>query len=212
MERKKKKETIERLSKKQYELLTEKDQLDKNTKNVSNKIKNIRLNLRQIKAALGLWILVPFIGGGIGAALGASSWEYKVTTKTYNMKTKETVSDDAVTYKNDSYNYKVVVKKCMPWEKKTNLSGYTREVLEYEYYGRYQDNEIDFNRVMQSVTPRYYREEREELGSQEINAEPEIIIIESHMDTNDRRPDKSFAISFGVICFLLVALLLSKIT
>lgn len=195
---------------KQSELLKEKKQLDKKDNEITKSIKNIKISLRQLRAAIGLWVLLPFLGGGAGYLMGSQNWNYRIVTKTYNMKTNETIGNEVITFQSDSFVYKVIVKKCLPWEEKVDHKGYTREVLEYEYIERVPDKKYDPNKILQSITPKYYREEKEKLDINDNIDEPEILIVESELDSNERIPDKSFAIIFSIICFLMTGILVSK--
>ena len=207
---KEKKADIERLTETQNRLLTEKKSLESKEKGISRKIKDLKINIRRVRAMVGVWILVPFLGGGAGYAIGSTSCQYKATTKIYNMKTNEQIGKPEETYTGENYYYKIVVKKGFPWEKKIDSNGYTREVLEYEYIERHQDKEPDIESILQSVKPTYYREQKEALDENDMLDQPEIIITESNLDTTERRPDHDFALAFGILCFLILSLLTSK--
>lgn len=194
----------------QEKLLKEKKQLDKKESEITKSIKNIKLDLRRLKATIGFWILVPFIGGYAGYLFGSQTWKYKITTNSFNMKTKEKIGDEIITYKEDSFTYKIVVKKYLPWEEKIDGTGYTREVLEYEYIERTSNRPYDVNSILQSVTPKYYRESKEVLDSNDNTSEPEIIITESYLDANERISDQTFAIIFGILVLLMLELLLTR--
>ncbi len=205
-----KKADTEKLTQTQNELLRDKKSLETRESETSKKIKNLRLNLRRVRAMIGVWVLLPFLGGGAGYAMGSTNWQYKVTTKSYNMKTNEPVGNDGISYKTENFYFRVVVKKGLPWEKKKDGTGYIREVLEYEYIERNQNKDPDIESILQSVKPTYYREEKPALDENDLMDQPEIIISESNMDESDRKPDITFAIAFGLLCFLILSTLVSK--
>ncbi len=205
-----KKEDTEKLTQRQNVLLRDKKSLQTRESETSKKIKNLRLNLRRVRAMIGVWVLLPFLGGGAGYAMGSTSWQYKVTTKSYNMKTNEPVGNDEVTYKTENFYFRIVVKKGLPWEKKKDGTGYIREVLEYEYTERNQNKDPDIESILQSVKPTYYREEKTVLDENDLMDQTEIIISESNMDESDRKSDTTFAIAFALLCFLIISTLISK--
>ncbi len=59
-----KKADTEKLTQTQNELLRDKKSLETRESETSKKIKNLRLNLRRVRAMIGVWVLLPFLGGG----------------------------------------------------------------------------------------------------------------------------------------------------
>ena len=176
---KEKKADIERLSETQNGLLTEKKSLESKEKGISRKIKDLKINIRRVRAMVGVWILVPFLGGGAGYAIGSTSCQYKATTKIYNMKTNEQIRKPEETYTGENYYYKIVVRKGFPWEKKIDSNDFNEiekpvtielEDIDYTYFMESKVNEdtlINTYKIKPSVEKS--NEIKEELSSEEFN-------------------------------------------
>ncbi len=165
-------------------LLSKKAELDNEYKKETSKIKNLKVNLRKLYVrAIAFALGTPLIGSCIWGGVSAIFFkENKVSTKTYNYITNEMIKEPTESYSNNDYNFKVSAKKYFPWVKKDNGSGYTREVIEFNYI------EKDVNKVLETAKPQIHVEEKDEITSEDNVSDIEIIITESKMDKSVTRP------------------------
>lgn len=182
------------------ELLKEKHELERESKEQSFKIKNLRVNVAKVAAMIGLFTFIPIASGAVGAAVGYPlGREEKKTTVTYNAKTREMIGEKEETYENLRYDYNIIVKECSPWVKGEYSDGYTREVLEYKYSSR---EEINIDKVLKTVEPKSYVETKKVLDSYDSTDQKEVIVTEITNDKNDYRIAPQSSIVLGVIFFL----------
>ena len=172
------------------EIVSDKKELDEKLRRQSNKIHNLRVNMTKMTAIVGLATLLPFVTGAGGAFIGSivnGSRAFKKTAISYNAKTNKIVGEPEITYDDKTYDYKIIVKVCSPWEKAEFSDGYTREVLEYEYVGKNDDKTVNVDMIIRGIEPIKYAEGKDVLESGDSTDQKEIIVTEITNDIKDFR-------------------------
>lgn len=184
------------------ELVKEKRELDDKVKAESIRIKGLRVDLAKVASIVGAFTLITPIFGAGGVALGTLTNEsiaYKKTANSYIAKTHEPVGDSQITYDIEKYDYKIIVKVCSPWVEGEFTDGYSREVIEYEFIGNGNKDEVNIEQMLKSGEAKYYMEAKKTLDSKDSTEQREVIITEI---TNDKSDYKITEAGYGYMALL----------
>ena len=196
------------------EVLNERDSLLKEKNRITSRLKEreqVRKRERRefnksfAKFAAGIGVPVMIFAGSVVTGLSVGRY-HKIYKKVYNLETKKPVKDDTDYYNSGYYNYSVNLKKYTPWIKSDYSNSYIREVFEYDYTEKDDNESFDANRVLNEVTPKHSVEMKYALSEDDKMEDNSIVVTFLDMDKTDSSPGIVASFGFPVVG-ILVALL-----
>lgn len=176
---------------KRDEVLSEKKELDEKVEINNREVKNLKVVISNARKKIAAYVLVPIMAtfGIIYSVTNTCFRAHKVTTRTYNYETNETIGEEESTYEIYApFHRKGVVKYCNPWHENPMGKGYVREVCEINV--TLDDYEKDiYKTALESFRNLNLSFEFSEELTGDINTtKPEWIITETIKDMNDSYP------------------------
>ena len=209
--KKRRKETIENLKLKVYDLETKKSR----TADSLKERKKVKFKLYRTKSILYTKLLsvamIPIVtisaGGLIGKASSNQINEYKTITRTIDLNTNEIIGEPNIVYDEHETTYVATITKYTPWRSNPNGSGYIRNATSYEYTtpkdvsNDYHITEKDINN---NVREKYnFVEMKDTLDESDSLTDSTILVTETYQDKTDSKKSVKYILPFTITGTLL---------
>ena len=188
------------------ELLDKADHINDLKKELDDKVDSRKESMKQRKkiyTTRTICGIIPVLLFGVGLFIGKNvNPRYKITAKTYDNKTKKTISEEYSYEKKSNYiPYELVIKKYDPWEKNPDDVGYMRKVTKWSYVNNNPNEDFDAEQVINDVNNGRsdYTETIDVISETDKYQDPLVYVTEFVLDENYSQSNVAAAIVLSVL-------------